>query len=217
MLDIPNIEFKKPVKNPTIDSDTSLYTLPFYKDSDYFSNLDNFIGFIKATESMIRTSKYYSRYIKYLKEDVGLNFCQVLSNIKQEDETSDIDIEMHHGPILTLFDYVSIVIDHKLYNGEPVNTFIVADTIIDEHFKNNVQVVMLSKTVHEEVHLNNIFINTKQAFGDLNAFLEKYKDGISDEQITKINKYIELSEKYDSYDKGVLELRDKIKSWNQLN
>lgn len=214
MLDIPNIEFKKPIKNPTIDSDTSLYTLPFYKDSDYFSNLDNFVGFVKATESMIRTSKYYSRYIAYLKEEVGLNFCQVLSNIRQDDETSKVDIEMHHGPILTLFDYVSIVVDHMLYNGQKVNTFIVADTVLEEHFKNHVQVVMLSETVHEEVHLNNVFINTKQAFGDLNAFLETYKDGISDEQISKINKYIELSEKYDSYDKGILDLRDKIKSWN---
>ena len=217
MLDLPNIEFKKPVKNPTIDSDTSLYTLPFYKDSDYFSNLDNFVGFIKATEALVRTSKYYSRYIKYLKEDVGLNFCQVLSNIKQEDETSSVDIEMHHGPILTLFDYISIVIDHMLYNNKKINTFIVADIILEEHFNNNIQVVMLSKTVHEEVHLNNVFINTKQAFGDLNTFIEKYKDGISDEQMVKINKYIEMSEKYDSYDKGILDLRDKIKQWNSID
>ena len=214
MLDIPNIDFKKPVKNPTIDSDTSLYTLPFYKDVEYFSNLDNFVGFIKATESLVRTSKYYSRYIKYLKEEVGLNFCQVLSNIKQEDETSNVDIEMHHGPILTLFDYISIVIDHMIYNNMNVNTFKVADIILEEHFNNNVQVVMLSKTVHEEVHMNNVFISTKQAFGDLNAFITKYKDGISDEQIVKINKYIEMSEKYDSYDKGILDLRDKIRSWN---
>ena len=214
MLDIPNIDFKKPVKNPTIDSDTSLYTLPFYKDVEYFSNLDNFVGFIKATESLVRTSKYYSRYIKYLKEEVGLNFCQVLSNIKQEDETSNVDIEMHHGPILTLFDYISIVIDHMIYNNMNVNTFKVADIILEEHFNNNVQVVMLSKTGHEEVHMNNVFISTKQAFGDLNAFITKYKDGISDEQIVKINKYIEMSEKYDSYDKGILDLRDKIRSWN---
>lgn len=216
MLDLPNIEFKKPIKNPTIDSDTSLYTLPFYKDSNYFANLDNFINFIKATETLVRTSKYYSRYIKYLKEDVGLNFCQVLSNIKQEDETSPVTIEMHHGPILTLFDYVSIVVDHMLYNDEKINTYKVADIILEEHFKNNIQVVMVSKTVHEEIHLNNIFINTKQAFGDLNAFIEKYKDGISDEQLNKINKYIELSEQNDSYDKGILDLRDKIKCWNSL-
>lgn len=216
MLDLPNIEFKKPIKNPTIDSDTSLYTLPFYKDTDYFSNLDNFISFIKAVESLVRTSKYYSRYIKYLKEDVGLNFCQVLSNIKQEDETSDVTIEMHHGPILTLFDYVSIVIDHMLYNDKKINTYLIADIILEEHFKNNIQVVMVSKTVHEEIHLNNIFISTKQAFGNLNAFIEKYKDGISDEQLNKINKYIKLCEEHDSYDKGILDLRDKIKSWNSI-
>ena len=43
MQNLPNIDFKKTAQNPTIDSDTSLYTLPFYKDTEYFSNLDNFV------------------------------------------------------------------------------------------------------------------------------------------------------------------------------
>lgn len=213
MNSLPNIDYKKPSKNPTLDSETSLFTLPYYKDEDYFSNLDNFVGFVKAVETTVRRSKFYSRYIRYLKDEVGLNFCQVLSNIKQDDETDNVEIEMHHGPILTLFDYVTIVIDYMLYNNMKMNTFIVADTILEEHFKNRIQVVMLSKTVHEEVHENNVFLNTKHAFGDLNAFLDKYKDGISDEQINKINHYIELCEKYDSFDKGTLELRDKLKEW----
>ena len=213
MNSLPNIDYKKPSKNPTLDSETSLFTLPYYKDEDYFSNLDNFVGFVKAVETTVRRSKFYSRYIRYLKDEVGLNFCQVLSNIKQDDETDNVEIEMHHGPILTLFDYVTIVIDYMLYNNMKMNTFIVADTILEEHFKNRIQVVMLSKTVHEEVHENNVFLNTKHAFGDLNAFLDKYKDGISDEQINKINHYIELCDKYDSFDKGTLELRDKLKEW----
>lgn len=115
---IPNIEFKKPSKNPTIDSETSLYMIPFYKDAEYFSNLDNFVSFVKAVESMVRSSKFYKRYIKYLKDDMGLNFCQVLSNVRQEEDDNILDIEMHHGPILTLFDYVSIVVDHLLYHNK---------------------------------------------------------------------------------------------------
>ena len=214
-MNLPNIEFKKTAKNPTLDSETSLYTIPFYKDADYFANLDNFISYVKAIERMVRSSKFYSRYIRFIKEDVGLNFCQVLSNIKQEDEMSKTEIEMHHGPILTLFDYITIVIDYMLYKDIKISSFKVADIILTEHFNNNIQVVMLSKTVHEEVHENNIFLNTKHAFGDLNAFLEKYKEGISDEQIDKINKYITLCEKYDSFDKGTLDLREKIKSWNE--
>jgi len=190
MDSLPNIDYKKPSKNPTIDSDTSLYSLPYYKDSEYFSNLDNFVSFIKAVEQTVRTSKYYSRYIKYLKEDVGLNFCQVLSNIKSEDEDAYTKIEMHHGPILTLFDYIAIIVDYYLYHDKKINTFIIADVVLEEHFNNNVQVVMLSETVHQEVHENNVFLNIKHAFGDLNTFLKKYKDGISDEQILKINRYL---------------------------
>ena len=214
MQSLPNIDFKKPLKNPTLDSDTSLFTIPFYKDAEYFANLDNFITFVKAVEKMVRSSKFYSRYVKFIKEDVGLNFCQVLSNIKQEDENSDVKIEMHHGPILTLFDYITIMIDYMLYNDIKITSFEVADRILEEHFQNRIQVVMLSQTVHEEVHENNIFLNTKHAFGDLNAFLEKYKDGISDEQIDKINKYIALCEKYDSFDKGVLDLKENIEKWS---
>ena len=214
MQSLPNIDFKKPLKNPTLDSDTSLFTIPFYKDAEYFANLDNFITFVKAVEKMVRSSKFYSRYVKFIKEDVGLNFCQVLSNIKQEDENSDVKIEMHHGPILTLFDYITIMIDYMLYNDIKITSFEVADRILEEHFQNRIQIVMLSQTVHEEVHENNIFLNTKHAFGDLNAFLEKYRVGISDEQIDKINKYIALCEKYDSFDKGILDLKENIEKWS---
>ena len=68
MNKIPNIEFKKTKRNPTLDSDTSLFELPFYKDVEYFTNLDNFVTFVNAVERLVRSSKYYSRYIKYIKE-----------------------------------------------------------------------------------------------------------------------------------------------------
>jgi hypothetical protein len=210
---LPNIDYKKVSKNPTIDADTSLFEIPFYKDVEYFSNLDNFVGFVKSVERMVRTSNYYSRYIKYLKEDIGLTACQVLSNI--EDEYADI--EMHHGPILTLFDYASIITDWMLATNKKINTFRVADILLEEHFNNNIQVVMLSKTVHEQVHENNIYINLNQAFGDLNAFLKKYRSGLHPEQIQKINKYIESSTQYESFDKGVLDLTGFVKKWKKEN
>lgn len=213
-LNLPNIKFKKEKKNPTIDSETGIFMLPYYKDAEYFSNLDNFVSFIKSAEGLVRSSKYYSRYIKYLKDDVGLNFCQVLSNIKNQSEDESTEIEMHHGPILTLFDYVAIMIDHMLAHNQKISSFILADKIIEEHFKNHVQVVMLSKTVHQEVHEDNIFLNVKHAYGDLNAFLEEYHDGLSIEQIDKINHYIKLCQQYDSFDNGVLKLEENIKRWS---
>lgn len=216
MSNLPNINYKKVNKNPTIDSETAEFELPFYKDAEYFANLDNFVSFIKSVEKLVRTSEYYKRYIAYIRNDIGLNCCQVLSNI-QPDEEDNTELEMHHGPILTLFDYAAIITDYLLYTGKKITTFMVADLVLEEHFNNNIQVVMLSKTVHEQVGENVIFINLKQAFGDLNAFLKKYKNGLHEEQIEKINRYIELSQRYDSFDKNVLELKGFVKNWAKEN
>lgn len=213
MAIIPNIEFSKSKREPMIDSETSLYELPFFKDERFFMVLDNLISYIKSIENLVRKSRHYVSYIAYLKGDLGLKACQVLSNVSP-DEDDSTKVEMHHGPILTLFDYISIVIDHMLYNNKKITSFRVADIILKEHFENHIQVVMLSETVHEEVHNNGIFISTKQAFGDLNAFISRYKDGLNKDTIDKINKYIGLSEKYDSFDNGILRLSDTIKNWN---
>lgn len=218
MLNLPDIEFSKKKSYPEIDSDNSLFSLPFYKDAEYFSNLDNYVYFIKAVEKMVRRSNYYSRYIKYLREEIGLTFCQVLSNIDTKDsgenDKNKVTIEMHHGPILTLFDYVAIVVDYLLEVGQPITTFRVAKIVLEEHYNNNVQVVMLSKTVHQVVHAENIFINYKQGFGNLNAFLTKYYKGLQNEQIMKINKYIETSKKYDSFDRDLLSLKSNLLNWS---
>lgn len=215
MQQLPNIKYKKTKTNPTLDAETSPYELPFYKDAEYLSNLENLTGFITAVKAMVRSSPYYKRYIKYLKEDVGLNFCQVLSGVKSEDETSKTKIEMHHGPILSMFDYITIITDYMLSKGEPITTFSVANRVIEEHYALRIQTVMLSETVHEEVHEKEIFINMAQGFGDINAFLEIYHDGLSEEMIQKINNYIKRSESNDSYDKGVLTLKENLTDWSR--
>lgn len=212
-MNLPDIDFSKKKSNPEIDSINSMFSLPFYKDAEYFSNFDNYVFFIKAVEKLVRKSNYYSRYIKYLRDDIGLTFCQVLSNISNENDEK-VTIEMHHGPILTLFDYVAIVTDHLIEENEKITTFKVAKIVLEEHYNNNVQVVMLSKTVHELVHVENIFINYKQGFGNLNNFLQKYYKGLQNEQIMKINKYIETSRKYDSFDRDLLSLKQNILHWS---
>lgn len=210
---IPNIEFKKSSKNPTIESVSSEFELPFYKDIEFFTNIDNFVNFVNAVKRMVRSYQDYTTYIAYLKSDIGLTACQVLSNI--EDDYADI--EMHHGPILSIFDIISIVVDQLLYDGKKITTFMVADIIIQEHFNNNIQIVMLSETVHEQVEEKNIFINFKQGFGDIATFLKKYSKGLSQEQIVKISAYIEKSKKYDSFDNDVLKLSGIVKNWNEKN
>jgi hypothetical protein len=215
-MSIPGINFKGKKKNPRLDAESSIFELTFYKDREYFSVMENLNNFVKSVEALCRKSKYYKRYVKFIKEDVQLDCCQVLSNV-EVNEDSGISLEMHHGPILTLYDYCVIIIDTLLAKEyDQITTFRVADIIMREHYMNNIQVVMLTKTVHEAVD-EGLFLNYKQGFGNLGLFLKKYKDGISKDQIFKINAYIRMCEDYNSFDNMLLALKDRVKEWSQEN
>lgn len=195
--------------NPTIDSPNSIYQIPLYKDVEYFSNIESYVNFIKGCERQVRQSDRYKKYIYYLKNVVGLDHCQVLPDIEPDDQ-GKIEIEMHHGPIFTLYDYCEIMLEYFILKKRKISTFRIADTILDEHQKNHIQVVMLLSTVHEEVHNRNIFINYQQAWGDLNAFINKYGIALSKPLKEKLNRYIDKSIMYDSNDFGILQLNDSI-------
>lgn len=226
MANLPNIDYKSPKRNPTIDSPTSEFEIPLYKDVEYFGSLENFVSFVKAVEQLVRRSDDYTRYKRHLFEDVGLTYCQVLSNIDEKNMVAEDDgkkqkkrsslLEMHHGPIFTLFDYAQILTEWMIVNDKKITTFRVADLLLQEHFDNRVQTVMLSKTIHEQVHEGSIFINLKQAFGDLNGFIDRYSAGLSVPMIEKVNRYIEKSIKHDSFDNGVLELNYRVKDWSKM-
>lgn len=203
---LPNIEYSETKGNNIIDSDSSLYNIPMYKPIEYFSNLESRNTFIKSVEKLVRTNDRYRKYINYLKKEIKLNHCQVLSNITD----SDCDIEMHHGPIFTLYDYCDIVLNYYIMKGWKISTFRIADTVLDEHIKNRIHVVMLSPTVHEEVHLREIFINIQQAWGDLHSFLKKYGKALSDDQIQKYNRYLDKSMMMDTNTYDILKLNEKL-------
>ena len=206
-INLPAIEYDPEFH--TVDSPNSTYTIPMYKPEEYFSNLDSYVAFIKACEQQVRQNDRYSKYIAYLKKEIGLNHCQVLTNI-DGNKYENVDIEMHHGPILTLYDYCAIITEWLLTKRRQISTFRVADIVLTEHQKNHIQVVMLATTVHEQVHARGIFLNYKHAWGDLNSFIKTYRDGISVEYVEKINRYIERSLLYDSNDFGVLRLNQTL-------
>ena len=203
---LPDIIYDKSNITPIVDARTSYYKIPFFKDTDYFASYESYVDFVKGIERMVRTNDRYRKYIHYLKEEVKLDRCQVLKNITDE----DCEIEMHHGPIFTLFDICAIVLEYFIQKKWKITTLRVADAVLDEHLKNRVQVVMVSVTVHQEIHNGDIFINYHQAYGDLPAFIKKYKDAISDEYREQLNKYIDRSLLYDSNDFSVLELNKSL-------
>jgi hypothetical protein len=207
---IVNIDTKVTDKNITLKGDTGYFTLNYYKNRTHFQDIKVFVKFIKGAEKIIRTSEEYKAYKAYLMNEIGLDHCMVMQGITEEKAT----IEMHHGPVLTLFDYCAIVLDSAIANGETMSTFKLAKVVLEEHFKNNVQVVMLSKTAHQLVHTGKLFIHPSQAWGNINAFLDTYVDGLSAEQIETINEYIALSEQNLSTDNGLFSV-EGVDDWNK--
>ena len=206
MREIPGIEYITEKSNSIIDSENSYYSIPFYKDEDYFSNIMARTNFIKGVEKMVRSSDRYSKYKNYLLKEVKLNHCSVLKDIDEE----DADIELHHGPVLTLYDYCDIILEYFIIKGWKITTFAIADKVLTEHEQNRVQCVMLSTTMHEEAHARGLFINMKQAWGDINAFVKRYGMAFNDDCKERFNRYIDRSMMSDSNDYGILELNEKL-------
>ena len=196
--------------------------IPFNKKEKNLLNKTELIKFIKNIESQIRQSVDYKAYIAYLKNDVGLRRCCLFPNI----DDSKADIEMHHGPIFTLFDYVEISIKYIFQTENYVNSFRVVEQVLKDHWDNIVQVVMLSEMAHKSVHassqdkrtVNTPFISIDSAFGDLTKYIKKYSSCIEYTHIKRIKFYMKQYEEYNNNKKKSREdifIRN-IKKWNSL-
>ena len=106
--ELPDIIYDKSKITPIVDAKTSFYKILMYKDEDYLSNYESYVNFVKGCEKAVRNNDRYKKYINHLKKEVKLTKCQVLKNVTDQDAS----IEMHHGPIFTLFDICAIVIEY---------------------------------------------------------------------------------------------------------
>ena len=200
-------------ENKTITSDMVLHDISFNKSKEWFSNLDNTIRFVKAVEKLVRKHPDYDAIVSTIREEY-MDHCQILGNISREDAV----LEIHHGPLFTLFDICLVVLNHLIVNDDKnITTFNVAKIVLDEHRLGDVQFVVLSKTAHQLIDTGEIFINLNQGIGDIQSFINRYRDGIDEVMVDKINRYIDMSKKFESTDNGILELEDKMISWSYRN
>jgi len=201
-LDFKNIHYNGDVSKFIEAEDDPYACISLYKDIEYFQDEVEYTKFIKTCERFIRTSPDYSVFVSYIKKKLGVNFCQVSSRIYDTDAT----IEMHHGPIFTLFDVVSVVLNDFIKTNKKINTLRITDKVLDEHFALRVQVVMLATTNHEAAHNKDLFLNIKQGIGNLTEFIDFYKDCLDDIQKYKIWNYIQMCKANPSFDRGYLDV-----------
>ena len=174
--------------------DSQYYYLPFNKSEVNFSDKNTREKFIKSVERRVRRSKLYKAYINYLKNDLKMDRCAVFGNL-QSDKKSKTKIEMHHGPIFTLYDYVSIVLTKFLNEKEDskLNTFDVAAEVLMLHKRKLVTTVMLSEAVHKSMDNPKTapFLTLEQTFGDLFEFVKEYGQYFSPKNIYNLKNYFD--------------------------
>lgn len=176
-----------PNNNILIKGSQNLYGTAFYYNNFYDERETT--KFIKSIERMVRTSREYNIYIESIRNHIAaLDHDSILSNIT----TADVNLEFHHYPI-SLYDIIDIIITHDIAINKKVNSFEIAKEIMDLHYANEIGVVSLTVTNHELAHTGDIFISTKEVFGDYKKFMEDYKDGLSSDIIMKVKHIEELS------------------------
>lgn len=207
-----NYKFKGE-KNPKIKSNIDDEVIKYYHNKEDLADPDDFQYFIKSCETCVRKDDRYSNYIHELKER-GFDRDVIQSNINNK-RFPNTSIEMHHGPMFTLYDICSIVTDHLLSSGEKVSTFKVAKLVLDEHERHHIQIVFLTKTNHQLAHDGKIFIHMNQSIGDVMSFIKTYKKGLRREHLYTMEEYLKLCKKFNATDNDYLEIRKINKKINK--
>lgn len=138
-----------------------------------FKSTRDRVKFVKMCEAMIRHSAEYKSYVKFLKDNLDMNRCAVLRGVSNENG-KHYTIEIHHEPFY-LFDIVDTVIYKKEALGEEINPFKISDEVMGLHYDEKVGLIPLSKTVHELVHSDKIFIPLQLIYQKYDQFYEEYE------------------------------------------
>jgi hypothetical protein len=164
-----------------------------YKFTD-FDDPKELRRYITQIEQSVRRSYEYRKYIKYLKEEKNLKSCKFFDRINIDD-IKKVSLEFHHYPF-NLYEIVDTVLKKQTnFYQDPVNTFDVINEVGRIHYENMVGLVPLTKTVHELAHNGEIFINFKDVHGNVEKFINDYREYIDEELLESIQKLSILSEK----------------------
>lgn len=220
MNNIPDIEVElNDIYNPMVSSPNAPYGIAFYQTRDTMRDVEIYKRFLDNAISQFRHLVFYKNYKGYLM-GLGLDHCQVMSNVTEENVGSK-GIEMNHN-FLTIFDIALMITEHILNTIGYISTFDLIYCLRMEHEANRIPIVMLSETVHQMYHNNEDMVFPAQmCFGYWMELLQKYNRGITPKIATKIINYVDRSIDNDDLNAKVINdllgLREKIEGWNRFN
>lgn len=199
--------------NPTLRSPSSVYEIGLMQTKESLADIDSYSRFINNAINQFRHSRFYKAYKANLMS-MGLDHCSYLHNINSE----MAEIEMNHV-ILTIFDIALLIAEHYLNTYGYITTFHIVGGLREEHKQNRVPIVMMSKTVHQLYHADDLFyVHPNQIFGKWTELIKNYYNGITPEICSKLLYYIRMAlRENDSNDNELLTLEKQIKDWSERN
>jgi hypothetical protein len=179
---------KKDEDQPMSADHFSLYgTSGFYATYNLVENEKARTRFIQGVEQIVRGSFEYSNFIKYLKTEAKLTYCDVLTGLN-EDIMKDLSLEMHHYPF-TLYDITETVLMKHLLNNMDFTRLSIANEVMDLHFSLQVGIIPLTLTVHQLAHSGGIIADLDNIFGNYTKFAEDYELFIPEPAMTRLKVY----------------------------
>ena len=158
--------------------------------------------FISTIEQMVRSSDEYKEYIKYLKTHFDMSHCEIFPKVISGNGKK-YSIEIHHEPF-----YLAWIVDTVLRKRqdlqESLNPFMIADEVMDLHYKGWVGLIPLSTTAHELVHSDRITIPLQYIYQRYDLFANEYDIWISDYVKDIIKLKVDLSVKCNQFQSDVL-------------
>ena len=221
MNDIPDIEIEYDDNyNPIVTSPNAPYGIPFYQTRESMMDVEVYKSFLdNAIANFRHITPFYKNYKSYLMS-LGLDHCQVMSNVNEENVGAK-GIEMNHN-FLTLFDIALMITEHILNTVGYISTFDLIYLLKYEHSKNRIPIVMLSETVHQMHHANADFILPAQmCFGYWVELLQRYNRGITPKLCQKIINYIDVSINMGDINADTIQelmgIKENIEGWSRFN
>lgn len=173
------------------------------KRPDYiFKTNKDRVRYIDQVKAIVRKSKEYKDYIKFLRDHLNWNSCAILEKVCKGNGKK-YTIEIHHEPFV-LHDYVDTELNKMDLEGEYFNPYVVAERVIALHYDGKVGLIPLSKTQHELVGNGKIFIPLQFIYHNYAGYYMENEEYISDNVKEKIEYKIKMSQKCDDYQSNVL-------------
>lgn len=180
-------------------------TLPKAKGTDrnyIIMNDKDMINLVKEVERIVRGSLEYKQYIQFLKDEIDMTQCSFFKNISNKNNTS-VSIEIHHEPF-TLFDISLMVVQKWVDLDIPINPLLIAEEVMNLHYKDMVGLIPLSITVHQLCHDGKLFIPLQNVYGNYLALVEEY-DPYMDKIKPILLEKIKMSKEIENPDLSILQ------------